>query len=70
MRRAWNVLALMVCAGALPAQNAPPSPRELNKEIPLALEALILALLEKDPGRRPGSASELAMLLDRVRPAL
>ena len=51
-------------------QNAPPAPRELNAEIPLALEALILALLEKDPGRRPGSASELAMLLDRVRPAL
>ncbi len=46
--------------------HAPPAPpRKLNPSLPRALERIILRLLEKDPGRRPQSARELAAELAR-----
>jgi serine/threonine-protein kinase len=37
-------------------KEAPPSPRKLNREIPLELEGLVLRLLEKDAKARPVDA--------------
>jgi len=48
-----------VCAQHLHAQPAPPSER-LGAALPADLEAVVLACLEKDPGRRPPSARALA----------
>src|SRR6185436_7287260 len=43
--------------------NLPPQPpRQKNPEIPEALEAIILRLLEKNPAARPASAGEVAAL--------
>lgn len=42
------------------------SPRELNPRIPEDLEALILALLSKDPDGRPPDASSLIARLERL----
>ena len=47
----------------LHASEAPPEPRSLRPEIPPEIERLILACLEKDPARRPGSAGEVARAL-------
>ncbi|HEU4640971.1 MAG TPA: protein kinase, partial [Gemmatimonadaceae bacterium] len=44
----------------------PPPPAALNAEVPPALSALVLRLLAKDPGDRPGSARELGELLSRI----
>jgi CheY-like chemotaxis protein len=44
----------------------PPSPMELNPEIPSAVSALVLRLLAKDPAERPDSASELVRLLSHL----
>jgi tRNA A-37 threonylcarbamoyl transferase component Bud32 len=44
-------------------RQPPPHPREVVPEIPAPLEALILLLLEKDPARRPQTASELEAAL-------
>ena len=41
----------------------PPSPMELNAEVPSAVSALVLRLLAKEPGQRPASAAELVRLL-------
>ncbi|MGH2862357.1 MAG: protein kinase domain-containing protein, partial [Solirubrobacteraceae bacterium] len=41
----------------------PRSPRELNPAIPPALDALVLAMLAKDPDRRPQDAGELVTAL-------
>jgi eukaryotic-like serine/threonine-protein kinase len=41
----------------------PHSPRELAPQLPEALEAVIMRLLEKDPGARLASATELAKAL-------
>lgn len=50
-------------------QRQPPRPpRELNPKIPEAVEALTLACLEKDPGRRPQSARTIAETLSPVTP--
>ena len=40
-------------------KEAPPSPRKLNREIPLELEGLILRLLEKDAKARPVDAHQV-----------
>ena len=48
-----------VCGHHLHTKPAPPSER-LESSLPEDLEALILRCLEKDPGRRPQSAPELA----------
>lgn len=48
----------------------PPAARECNPDVPEELSALIDRLLEKNPGRRPQSAAEVAQLLERIRLAL
>ena len=42
------------------------SPRWLNPEIPPGLEALILRMLEKDPDRRPASASDVQRTMQSI----
>jgi serine/threonine-protein kinase len=51
-----------VCAQHLHSAPVPPSER-LNRPLPLELEALVLACLEKDPNRRPESAELIAARL-------
>jgi tetratricopeptide (TPR) repeat protein len=60
--------------GAAPAavfdavlNRAPLPPGELNPELPIGLEAVILRLLEKDPGARYQTSRELASELGRIR---
>ena len=51
--------------------NTPPiSPSWHRPDLPPALEALILQLLEKDPGRRPGSAEQVEAVLAGLETAL
>jgi serine/threonine protein kinase len=45
---------------------APVAPAWHNPSVPPALEALILRLLEKDPARRPASASEVQEALEGI----
>ena len=47
-----------VCSHHLHSSPVPPSER-LGRPVPARLERLILACLEKEPARRPGSAAEL-----------
>ena len=53
-------------------QQAPPSPRALRGDIPAAVEALVLQMMEADPARRPSDISEvvsrLRALVDEGRP--
>ena len=51
-----------VCSHHLHTAPEPPSQR-LGRAVPAKLEAVILACLEKDPGRRPQSARDLAAAL-------
>ena len=46
--------------------EAPPAPRHLNSELPDEIEALILTLLQKDPGQRFPSAQDLAAQLESL----
>ncbi len=49
--------------------NTPPvAPSWHVPDLPVGLETLILRLLEKDPGKRPASASEVRAALSGVRP--
>jgi WD40 repeat protein/serine/threonine protein kinase len=48
------------------ATDRPKPPREVNPEVPPALSALVLRLLEKNPGQRPAGAAEVAEALDRL----
>jgi len=52
-----------VCSQHLHIVPEPPSSR-LGREVPEALEALVLRCLEKAPSARPGSARELGRALD------
>ena len=58
-----------VCRGHLYEEPTPPSQRP-ELEIPHELEALILRCLEKDPGRRPASATALLETLETIEDAL
>jgi serine/threonine-protein kinase len=53
-----------ICGHHLHTPPTPPSER-LGRALPGALEAWVLACLEKDPARRPPSASEAAARLAR-----
>ena len=50
--------------------SPPRPPRELNPALPERLEALLLALLEKRPEARPGSAEAVVAALDEALHAL
>jgi len=52
-----------ICGHHLHTPPTPPSER-LGRPLPAALEAWVLACLEKDPARRPASASEAAARLE------
>jgi serine/threonine-protein kinase len=67
----WLVVGQRVFEGATPmelllhhVQTPPVPPSRRGAAVPRALEDLILSCLEKDPGRRPTSAGELARLLE------
>jgi serine/threonine-protein kinase len=53
-----------ICGHHLHTPPVPPSER-LGRPLPAALEAWVLACLEKDPARRPPSATEAAAALER-----
>ena len=53
-----------ICGHHLHTAPTPPSER-LGRPLPAGLEAWVLACLEKDPARRPASASEAAARLER-----
>ena len=53
-----------ICGHHLHTPPTPPSER-LGRPLPASLEAWVLACLEKDPARRPASASEAAASLER-----
>jgi serine/threonine-protein kinase len=78
-----GVVAYHMCTGRLPFDHeelgpllmmhlmqAPAPPRQLNPGLPIELERLILATLEKDPAKRPASCTELAQHLMAVRKAI
>jgi len=77
---ALGVVAFEMVTGVLPfggatpfevaykhVKEAPPRPSSVTPGIAPQLEAMILALLEKDPSRRPGSALELRDAFARLR---
>ncbi len=47
-------------------EQAPPSPRELNQDVPEPLATLVLRTLSKDPAGRPQSATALFEALDAI----
>ena len=49
--------------------EAPIPPSERNREIPEALSAVILAMLEKEPGKRPASWDEVSAMLTEAQDA-
>lgn len=49
------------------AEDPPPRPRSLRKEIPAKLEAIILQALEKDPQKRFRNANEIATELRALK---
>src|SRR6059058_4694551 len=48
--------------------DEPDLPTTHRKELPSALESLVLRLLRKDSAKRPANASELLAELARIRP--
>ncbi|PYP79812.1 MAG: hypothetical protein DMD35_06765 [Gemmatimonadetes bacterium] len=76
----WGVVAWELLAGAHPfadrvtphaliaahVRDVPPSVADRRGDVPPTLGALIMRCLEKDPARRPASASELLESLDAV----
>ena len=47
-------------------EESPPSPADLNRDVPKQLAALVLRTLSKDPADRPQSAVELFEALDAI----
>src|SRR5262249_16895734 len=60
--RAGNVMALLA---KILLEEAPRA-RELNPEVPVALDALVARLLAKDPALRPRDAAEVVEELRRI----
>ncbi len=54
-----------VCSHHLQTPPEPPSLR-LGRPVPAGLERLVLACLEKDPGRRPASAADMCRAADEL----
>jgi serine/threonine protein kinase len=48
------------------AEHQPPSPQTLRPDVPAALSDLILRLLAKSPGDRPGSAQKVVEVLRAI----
>jgi len=48
------------------AEHTPPPPLNVNPEVPVGLSDLVMRLLSKQPGGRPGSAMEVAACLSGV----
>lgn len=48
----------------------PRPPRQINPDIPAELDQIIRQLMEKDPGRRPHRAAEVARRLEEIRSRL
>jgi TolB-like protein/Tfp pilus assembly protein PilF/tRNA A-37 threonylcarbamoyl transferase component Bud32 len=77
---AWGVVAWELLAGVHPfgdrtsahalvaahVRDTPPSIADRRRDVPPSLAALVMRCLEKDPGRRPASATELLESLDAV----
>jgi serine/threonine protein kinase len=51
-------------------RDRPRPPRQCNPEVPAALSDLVMRLLEKDPARRPASATEVVHALQSQEQAL
>lgn len=49
--------------------DVPKPPSSLNPGVPAGLEHIILALLEKDPTKRPSSGADVADILEELTPA-
>jgi len=54
-----------IAIGFAHCATPPQPPRELRPDVPAAIEAAILAALEKDPARRPRSVEEFRTALMR-----
>jgi tetratricopeptide (TPR) repeat protein len=73
---ALGVTLFQLCTGHLPFEDgdvayrhrheAPPDPRELNLNVPAELAREILALMEKDPDRRPANAAAVGVRLGEL----
>ncbi len=73
---ALGVMLYELCTGRLPFLGTPvqviiqhvqeiaPEPREINPELPSALNELIVHLMEKNPADRPASAASVGHLLE------
>jgi eukaryotic-like serine/threonine-protein kinase len=53
-----------IAIGFKQMKEDPPPPRELNPQIPPAVEAVILKALQKDPVMRPHSVADLKIELE------
>jgi serine/threonine protein kinase len=74
-----GVVLYRLCTGQLPfrgedtmgvlmalAMDMPTPPKEINASVPSALSGLVMRLLEKDPGRRLGSAEEVVCAFEAL----
>jgi serine/threonine protein kinase len=77
-----GVVLYRLCTGTLPfrgddmmstlmslAMDTPTPPRTLNPDLPSALSALVMRLLEKEPDNRPGSAEDVVAAITEIETA-
>ena len=77
---AFGVTLFQLVTGALPfsegdvsylhAHEPPPDPREIQVDVPAELSSLILAMMAKQPGDRPGSAAVISESLRAILTSL